>query len=146
MRVSVVIPIAVCLNLMIAGCGGDSPPPRKEVIPVSGVVLVDGQAPSSPLSVQCHPVAGMDAAMPTVSQTQTAADGSFKISTYESGDGVPEGEYILTFEWGEFNVMSAQYSGDKFNGRYSDPKKSGFKVKAEKGKPVDLGKIELTTK
>jgi hypothetical protein len=49
--------------------------------------------------------------------------------------------------WGELNLFSMQYGGpDKLKGRYNDPKKSQIRCKVEKGKPADLGRIELSTK
>ena len=44
------------------------------------------------------------------------------------------------------NMVTMQYEGDRLNKRYEDKKASKTTVKVESGKPVDLGKIELTTK
>ncbi|TXT37809.1 MAG: Uncharacterized protein FD138_560, partial [Planctomycetota bacterium] len=58
-----------------------------------------------------------------------------------------EGDYALTFLWGEFNVISRSYGGpDKLKDRYKSPQESKVKFTAKKGTPLDLGKIELTTK
>jgi hypothetical protein len=77
----------------------------------------------------------------------TGPDGKFAISTYQSADGVPAGEYLLTFVWGRFDMISKSYGGpDKLNGRYADHQKSEHRVQVESGKPTDLGRIELTTK
>jgi len=35
---------------------------------------------------------------------------------------------------------------DKLRGRYGDPGKSKFKVTVTDGEPVDMGRIDLTTK
>jgi len=118
---------------------------RKETYPVKGVVYVDGN-PASNLQVTVHDVKGIDKEHPTMSTAMTDDKGQFAVSTYNQGDGVPEGEYTATFVWGELNLLSMQYSGDKLKGRYNDPQKSQVRFKVEKGKPVDLGKIELTTK
>jgi hypothetical protein len=89
----------------------------------------------------------MDAAMPTVSSAFTGQDGGFSISTYESGDGVPAGDYVLTFMWGQKEAFSGGYGGpDKLSNRYTDPKKSPVRFTVEAGKPTDLGRIDLTTK
>jgi hypothetical protein len=89
----------------------------------------------------------MDTSKPSVSSTFTGDDGQFSISTYEKGDGVPEGEYILTFMWGKRNVITTSYGGpDKLKGKYSDPKKSGHKITVRAGEPTDLGRIDLKTK
>jgi len=137
--------VALCCSVFFSSCAPKGPP-RKETFPVKGEVFVDGQ-PAGTLAVYCNNVAGMDTKMPTVSQTFTKEDGKFEISTYGQSDGVPEGEYTLTFMWGQANVLHGGYGGpDKLKGRYKEPKESKVRFKVEKGKPTDLGKIELTTK
>ena len=113
---------------------------------VTGVLLVDGK-PTEGIQITLNNSAGIDEKQPTMSQTFSGQEGKFSLSTYEQGDGVPEGEYALTFFWGQIDPRSMQFTGpDKLNDRYSDPEKSTFKVTVEKGKPVDLGRIELSTK
>jgi len=133
----------VCL--LLSSCG-EKLPERKETFPVTGEVYVDGQ-PAAQLQVTCHDVKGIDTAAPTVSSALTGPDGKFAISTYLSADGVPAGEYLLTFVWGRFDMLSKSYGGpDKLKGRYTDPQKSQHRIKVESGKPTDLGRIELSTK
>ena len=84
---------------------------------------------------------------PTFSTANTDAEGKFKVSTYESGDGIPEGTYAVTFMWGQVNLMTMSYGGpDKLNDRYSDPETSTFKVTVKRGEPANMGKLLLTTK
>jgi len=132
--------------LLVAGCG--EAPNRKATFPVKGKITVDGQAPGSAVRIECIPVAGLDTTDPTVSGTECDPEGNFQISTYQQGDGVPPGDYVLTFTWQEFNLMSRQYTGkDKLNGRYADPKSpSAQKVSVKAGEPTDLGTVALTTK
>lgn len=130
--------------LAAAGCSSRDPN-WKETVPVSGIVLADGQ-PAEGVTVVFNPVAGMDQAQPTVTQSMTDAEGKFSASTYQSGDGVPEGEYKLTFTWGKLNPISMTFDGDKFKGRYKDPKKSDYSVNVVAGDPMDLGTFELRTK
>lgn len=138
----------VVLLLALTSCSSDDEPYRKETIPVKGQVVVDGQPPGSPLQIFCNEANGMDTEHPSVTQAISAEDGTFSLSTYENGDGVPPGDYVLTFQWQQFNTFSMSYGGpDKLNDRYSDPATSQVKLKVESGsEPVDLGKIELTTK
>jgi hypothetical protein len=146
LRSGVRLAAALVLIAVCDGCGGSDAPYRKETFPVNGQVVVDGVPPSSPVSIVCHDVKGMDQQHPSVSQTMTGAEGRFEVSTYETGDGVPAGDYALTFEWGQINLVSMQYGGpDKLGGRYSDPTKSEFRFKVTDG-PVDLGRLELKTK
>ncbi|MFN9719623.1 MAG: hypothetical protein ACK58L_13065 [Planctomycetota bacterium] len=134
-----------CL-LMLTGCGGDAPY-RKPTSPLKGKITVDDKEPGSGIQISCHPVAGMDEQHPSVTTAESNPDGTFSLSTYESGDGIPAGEYILLFSWQEFNVMSRNYSGkDKLNGRYADPSKSPIKVTVKEGEENDMGTIQLTTK
>jgi hypothetical protein len=136
------VPAMFCL--LLCSCG-EQGPPRKETYPVTGEVYVDGK-PAAKLAVRCTDVDGIDKESPTLSSAFTDEMGKFQIATYESADGVPEGEYVLTFTWGEWNLISGQYGGpDKLNNRYNDPKTSDQRFKVEKGKPTDLGRIELTT-
>src|SRR5687768_8776191 len=72
---------------------------NKETFPVSGQVHVDGR-PANKVFATCHNVKELD--QENVHRTLALTDetGKLEFSTYQSGDGVPEGEYVLTFEWG----------------------------------------------
>jgi hypothetical protein len=137
----------ICLGLLVSllGCGPKGPA-RKSTVKVTGVVLVEGAPPSSSIQIQCHNVAGIEQQMPTLSQAMTNHGGVFELSTYETGDGAPPGDYIITMKWQTFNTMSMTYSGeDRLNGRYSDPATSTFKFTV-KDQPLDLGELQLTLK
>jgi hypothetical protein len=138
--------LSLLLMLLLVFCGCSKPQGnRKATFPVTGSVSVDGN-PVEGLAVVCINVAGIDKEHPTESQCFTKEDGSFEIGTYESSDGVPEGEYVLTFRWGEWNRLSHSYEGDKLDGRYANPKKPVVTFTVEAGKPTELDEIELTTK
>jgi hypothetical protein len=133
--------LALILIVCVACCSCDKPLSRKATFPVTGIVFVDGK-PVDQLAIGCVNLAGIDAKEPTESATFTDKDG-----TYQKGDGVPVGSYVLTFNWGQWNLMSMQYGGpDKLNGKYSDPKTSTIKFDVKEGQPTDLGTIQLTTK
>lgn len=118
--------------------------PRVPTYPITGKVMVDGK-PAQNVSVICHPVNG-DAAVKTSISAFTDAEGQFSIGTYEGGDGAPQGEYRLTFTWGQINLMTGQYGPpDRLKGKYADPETSEFTVTAREGQEADLGVIELTT-
>jgi 5-hydroxyisourate hydrolase-like protein (transthyretin family) len=139
--------IIFLLALCLFSCGrkeqaGD----RKPTYPVTGTLLVDG-SPAEEVQITCYPASDVNNEDPTMPQANTAADGTFKFSTYVAGDGLPEGDYVLTFFWGQLNVFTREYVGpDKLNDRYRDPKNAKVSFKVEKGKPTKLGTVELTTK
>ena len=130
-----------------AGCGGSTGPqggPRTETMTVKGVVKVDGAV--APYVKVAAVAANGPGAVPMESSALTDPEGAFSLSTYESGDGVPAGEYKLIFVWGQINLMNGQYSGDKFNGKYADAEKSEMSLTIANGdEPRDLGVIELTS-
>ena len=136
--------ILIAVLSSVSGCGREQKGgPREATYPITGIVTIDG-SPTEQVQVICHSVG--DSKVATGSAAYTQADGSFSIGTYESGDGAPAGEYKLTFKWGQINLMSGRYEGDKLNDRYSDPDASEFSVTVQDGKENDLGEIALTTK
>lgn len=147
-RLPVVRWIFLTAFVPLLGCSDAAEEPfRKEVSSVTGQVVVDGVPvpPTEPLMVKCHNLTGVDQEHPTFSSALTKEDGKFEISTYESGDGVPAGDYVLTFMWGKMNLMAASYGKpDQLKDKYADPEKSEVKFTVEADTPVDLGKIELT--
>lgn len=138
--------VAVCLLACLLFCSCAKPSSdRKETFPVTGEIYVDGQ-PGKEIQVVLHDV-NKNTTNPTYSTTFSGADGKFTVSTYEEGDGVPEGEYAVTFMWGEMNLLTMQYGGpDKLKDKYNDPDKTTFRIKVVKGQPADMGRIDLTTK
>lgn len=135
-----VIVALVLSQLIVFGCS--KPPrggPRVKTHPATGIVNVDG-SPQEAILVECYPEPGGTIQRPLAGHTD--AEGKFVISTYESGDGLPAGEYALTFKW---MVSQGLTAVDKFKGAYSDPKKSEYKVTVIEDQPIDLGVIELKT-
>ena len=112
----------VVLCVSGAGCSSERKPANElTVVPVSGVVLVDGQ-----------PLAGVRIKM--FSQTQdrekrafprgvTDEEGRFHAWTYRVNDGVPPGDYVMTYvDHSQADPTSEREYGLGFQGRYSDRK------------------------
>ena len=135
--------LPVCV--LLCSCNSRNPD-WEETYPVAGEVYVDGNAAAG-LQVTCHATEGLGTETGWICKGMTDEEGKFEINTYEKGDGVPAGEYVVTFLWGETNFASMSYGGpDKLNDRYLDPEKSEIKFTAVDGERTDLGRIELTTK
>ena len=87
------------LVIGFTSCSSSGPvlPPKKPVVPVSGVVRVDGQ-PQEGIIVTLQPTTAKHGLyqFPTAI---TNGDGSFELSTYAENDGAPEGEYRALFSW-----------------------------------------------
>jgi hypothetical protein len=117
------------------------------VYPVSGQVLLNGQ-PLAGALVALHPVGEMDVALPSVRPNgRTGPDGTFVLTTYETHDGAPPGEYAVIVEChpaagpapgrpgaqgygtGKPDAEPKYEAPDRLGGRYRDPRHSGLRVR-----------------
>ncbi|MGE0374655.1 MAG: hypothetical protein AB7I48_20870 [Planctomycetaceae bacterium] len=120
-----------------------------KTVRVTGRVLVDGKTIELPKQVLilAHPLEGES---PTSAElgANVNPDGSFVFSTYEAGDGLPVGDYKLTFQLGQINLLRGRLEGDDFKGKYSDPETSEhpLNVSETDSGPIDMGTIELSVK
>lgn len=114
---------AVLLGL--SGCGSRSSSSYPKVEPVSGKVLAKG-APAAGAVVTFHPVA------PTAQNRLrprgvVQTDGTFRLTTYATGDGAAAGEYAVTLAWPEKEDPDLEVRGievkDRFQNRFKDPKR-----------------------
>ncbi len=156
--------VLVLLHLtLISGCvfGSSDPKPKdaKPTFPVTGVVHIDGKPKQGVhLFLTAAEEGSMNPTTPTSSTVAaiTSDDGKFSFSTYLPGDGLPAGNYVISFYWTDgfvqdFIVIDDQKpvklgaSATKFNQKYGTPAKSKFKFTVDK-EPVDLKILELTTK
>ncbi|WZO98020.1 carboxypeptidase-like regulatory domain-containing protein [Isosphaeraceae bacterium EP7] len=126
--------LALAALTSLAGCGSDEF--RLKVYPAGGTVLAGGK-PVADALVRFHPVdpatvkipegqAGYPIANPT---TETAADGSFQLSSYLANDGVPSGEYKVTVLVGAGNPGDDD-SGEEANPDAQKPRTKGPKLAA----------------
>ena len=127
--------------LVLPSCGKR----RKTCYPVRGTVLVNGK-PAKDLVIVFNPKdeSGEERLAPT---GQTDAAGGFRLSTYDTDDGAPAGDYVVTFTWREASgLLKNQFDGpDRLKGRYNDPKKAEFPVTVEKG-AAELPPFKLEVK
>lgn len=138
-----------CIAL-IAGCSKEeSTFVRDPVTRVTGTLLIDGQ-PEEMVAIRLNRVGDVDENAGT-SQVLTPSaftdkEGKFSIGTYDKGpqgDGAAPGDYKLTFQWGQINLLGGRYEGDKFNGKYRNPDDSEWSITVVKD-PVDVGTIDLS--
>jgi hypothetical protein len=146
---------AVTLVFCGSGCsekqlGG----PRLEVIPVTGIVHVDGK-PAEGVVVDFLGIKrpGVDFSVPNP-QGVTDKNGVLTLSTYVTGDGGVPGEYTLLFYFygksGRTDPITGEeiIGGDRFRGKYGNANTSKFTVTIpeEAGdEPHNIGTFELTT-
>jgi len=120
---------------VFVGCAEDKH--GIEVYPASGKVLVNGQ-PADGANVALFGISpelqGPGAPVPT---GQTNAEGVFSLTSFESRDGAPAGEFKVTVIWPEPippNVDQEMYQPkDRLNGKYSNPQTSKLTATIEPG-------------
>jgi hypothetical protein len=105
--------------VLLAGCRGG--PDVRKTFPVSGTLTVNG-APAEPgILVLLTPQFTETDKYPIHPRGLTLEGGGFKVTTYNSDDGAPEGEYVATVEWPRTGGLSSYASGDLFGGAFANP-------------------------
>lgn len=116
-----------------AGCNSSLGVPSA--VPVRGTVKFKG-APASGIRVTFHPQRG-DGQERFLPIGETGADGGFSLSTGEPNNGAPPGEYLVTFMKPELSPTEiVETEIDAFQGKYSDPTTSPFRVTVVRGENV----------
>lgn len=112
--------------LLLTSCGGSD---LRKTYPVTGTVTVDGQPAPAGVLVSLHPQFTETDRLPIHPKGATDDAGRFQITTYNTDDGAPEGEYVVTVEWLQrLGPMSSHFGNDLFAGAFAQPE-------AHKGKP-----------
>lgn len=139
-------PLVVLVGLSMTSCGG-----KKEfldVFPVTGRINVNGE-PAAECMITLTRTFEMDHPRRVWPYGLTDENGVFKITSYNAGDGAPEGEYIVTIEWKERSgLLNNNFDGmDRLDGAYANVEKNksqpGFVIKVGR-QPLQLPPFELT--
>ena len=127
------------LGLATLGCSRQRAE-RPATYAARGVVLV-ADKPAAGAKVQLNPVEGkrLAAAYP---HAIVQSDGSFRLTTYKTGDGAPAGTYALTVTWPGPPERGREEGPDRLQGRYADRFHPVSEVHIVAGEN-DLGAIRL---
>jgi hypothetical protein len=144
----VVCALMFTLALGAVGCGAKdaSLKDRLAVHPAHGRVLVDGR-PAAGAVVSLFPV-NVAAGGPVRPLATAGPDGTFRMTTYSTGDGAPAGEYTVTVVWPapvDTSVDEPAGAPDQLRGRYGDPRRSILRVVVKEG-DNQLPPFELRTR
>jgi hypothetical protein len=131
-----------------AGCSRSPVPNRKAVIPVSGKLLASGK-PAAGAVVCFHPV-NDPGPRALRSNAKVEQDGAFVVTTYAKGDGVPEGEYVVTVYWADLTKGPPKGDDedltdlppDLLQGRFARRETSKLRAKIT-GESVMLAPVDL---
>ncbi len=121
----VLLAMAAPCALLLTSCGDG----RLPVYPVTGSVFYEGK-PAVGAVVTFHPADKDDKTLLPNGTVQD--DGTFELTTYEMGDGIPEGEYNVVIYW---EKKAPKKGGDDDEApaqllprRYLKPETSGLTV------------------
>ena len=128
-----VIAVNVASFLMIAAPWA-KPSRGVELQPTSGQVFFEGQKAFGAL-VTLHPIGDQPRLKEIRPTGYVQPDGQVNFSTFESEDGVPEGEYIVTVRWNKLvkNGEEVMPGPNILPERYQSPTTSDLKVKISAG-------------
>lgn len=124
---------AVLLMVASVGCGSKpSDAPAMALHRVRGQVTVNGKAAAG-AQVVLYPT-GLTSLGVVTPRGEVADDGSFVITTYEYGDGAPEGTYRATVSWQPIlnpNRSEPEYGPEQLPAKYQHPETSGFEFEVK---------------
>ena len=66
-------------------------------------------------------------------QGQVQPDGSFSITSYDVGDGAPQGDYVAVIHWYKFDKDRGGPGPNVIPATYTNPKTSPIKVSVNSG-------------
>lgn len=87
--------IGLAIALTIAGCGTD--PNKPKLGKVSGKVTYKGQ-PLTSGTITFTPEAGKGGETGQVATSQIGTDGSYELTTFDTGDGAILGQHVITVQ------------------------------------------------
>ncbi len=104
---------------------------REAVYPLAGKVMIDGQPAQSrrtenPVLVILNDTSKPDAPPRERRRVEVDPEGAFAFSTYQPGDGVPAGTYVVTIVQFRFNKKKGLMGPDQLKNLYSDPEKNAL--------------------
>ncbi|MEY4396222.1 MAG: hypothetical protein RL595_3471 [Planctomycetota bacterium] len=140
---------ALILFCQVLGCGGDpSFKPSVPVFPAKGKLEFQGK-PLDGVTLIFNPVDENQKIKP---QATTDGEGNFTATTFQTGDGAPEGEFLITLVVKTEESDSAREDAEgngrakpaktKFPVKFQNPTTSTLRVKVSKGQ-ADLGTLEI---
>jgi hypothetical protein len=107
--------------LPLLGCSQQ--PERRRVYPARGAVFYNDR-PAAGAVVRLHAPQGASILALGIAQS----DGSFALTTYESGDGAPAGRYRVSVSWRRQGLEEGQEGPPLIPQRYFAPESSGLEV------------------
>ena len=115
---------------------------RMRIHPVEGKLLVAGK-PAGSANIYFYP---RDPNQQRIPVAVTAADGTFRLTTIDSGDGAPEGLYDVTVVWPDYSIPRDECADpihDRLKLRYADRSDTELHAVVRPGKNEFILRAEM---
>ncbi len=122
---------ALCLCIfLLCGCGAEQEP-RPALQPAQGKLLINGE-PAPGAMLVLSPADGKTLnARGSRPRANVGEDGTFQVTTYQSGDGAPAGEYLVGILW--FDNPDSSHPWDQLGNKYANPETTGIRISIQEG-------------
>jgi hypothetical protein len=128
---------------LLASCGSNLP----RTIPVAGVVTFDGKAPPAAGNVLFLPTEAAEGYPMRPATAAFGTDGRFKAQTFDPGDGLMPGKYLVSIECWDTPPSMQGNPGKSFVPRqYQVPQTSGFALEITPKSRAQEIQLNLDTK
>jgi hypothetical protein len=130
-RLRLLLALSLLTPLAVVGCS-DSAPLTVVTYPVEAPVTFQGK-PAPGAFVAFHPVTPSEN-VPAPRGVVTR-DGQLQVSTFNGGDGAPEGEYVLTVQWNRLVRRGDEVVAgpNVIPRKYASPQTSNLRVRVAAG-------------
>ena len=134
-----IIQIGLLTMLALGSASCSKSDGRKPTFATAGKVLLPDGKPAEHALVVFHPVG--DSASVTKPRGKVGADGTYKLTTYDTDDGAPAGDYRVTVElW--LAGKGDEPPTNRLNAKYSKPESANLSTTVGTG-PTQIKAIEL---
>jgi hypothetical protein len=129
------------MALGLAGCSGG--PKHPPTYPVAAKLSVNSESPTGAVVV-LHPRGG-SVAESDRPVAKVGPDGTLLVTTYDEGDGAPEGEYAVTVEWHKLVTQNGEPAPgpNVVAPEYASPESTPIRITVKPDGPNDQGAISL---
>ena len=142
------------LLLLATACSGCGQTPRETatVFPVAGRFTINGKPASGALVSFIPLTAPAEGRRAIPSQARADANGAFKLTTFLTADGAPEGDYKVTLYWPAPSPAAAPQGDDddavlgpdQLRGRFASADKSNLRAHVP-AKPTNFAVVDLAS-
>ena len=128
----------------VTGCTGNDYP--NTTYPVSGRVQTSDGKPAAYVRVTLHSSKLVSEGDPFRPSAMTDDDGSFRLTTYETDDGAPQGDYAVTFRWAKpQKTLFDPIPKDRLRNRFALPTENSLRCTIIEAESQNLGTFEIDT-